>query len=444
MVRFIIILLSIYFLITSCFLFEDEQDDQNTNLTISLHSAGVTTVNLNVHPEDSLAQFTFELTRDDSIVQTLSVLSDTIIKDTGLNPNTSYIYKGYWLNGTKRIGESDTLTVTTMDTTSHNFTWEIYTLGNGGTLRDVWIVDENDIWVVGDIITDSMEYNMAHWNGIKWVLMGLESQGDQIGQPGIDPIVYNYSSHTLDLNSIHYFNENDFWVTSGFPMHWNGESWTLFHLQNMGFSGVSVNTLWGTSSNNMYFVGYQGCIVHYNGNEFVKMNSPKAQTINGITGSNSNETGDTQIWAWGWSDYPYRGFLLRSNGNIWEIVWDEFEPFFDDEACSTPTVWTNEEYFVSYTGCNWVSQISIHYIHDLTNYEVVHIDSVGYIYDIAGQNMNDLFFVGDFGNIMHFNGKTFRYFPELKLVWRWWGVDYIDDFVVIVASGGKIAIGQRQ
>jgi len=71
-------------LFSACFLFDEEQ---NSNLTLSLHSAGVTSVNLNVEPEDSLSSFTFELTRDDSIVQTLSIQSDTIIKDNGLNPN---------------------------------------------------------------------------------------------------------------------------------------------------------------------------------------------------------------------------------------------------------------------------------------------------------------------------------------------------------------------
>jgi hypothetical protein len=153
-------------LFSACFLFDEEQ---NSNLTLSLHSAGVTSVNLNVEPEDSLSSFTFELTRDDSIVQTLSIQSDTIIKDNGLNPNTTYTYTGYWMDGTKRVGESNILSVTTMDTTSHNFTWEIDTLGEYGSyLNDVWIVDENDIWVVGEIITDSGWYNLAKWDGLNW------------------------------------------------------------------------------------------------------------------------------------------------------------------------------------------------------------------------------------------------------------------------------------
>jgi len=39
-----------------------------------------------------------------------------------------------------------------MDTTSHNFTWKIDTLGiYGSYLNDVWIVNEDDIWVVGQM-----------------------------------------------------------------------------------------------------------------------------------------------------------------------------------------------------------------------------------------------------------------------------------------------------
>ncbi|MBL7014445.1 MAG: hypothetical protein ISR83_08490, partial [Candidatus Marinimicrobia bacterium] len=67
--------LPILLFFSACFLFEDE--NQNTNLTLSEGAIGVATVRLHVEPEDSLAQFTFELTRDDSTVQTLSLQSDT-------------------------------------------------------------------------------------------------------------------------------------------------------------------------------------------------------------------------------------------------------------------------------------------------------------------------------------------------------------------------------
>ena len=406
-------------LFSSCFLFEDK-DNQNTNLTLSLHSAGVTTVNLNISPEDSLAEFTFELTRDDSTIQTISLQSDTPIKDTRLNPNTSYSYKGYWLNGTERIGESETLTVTTMDTTSHNFTWEIDTLGNGGELNDVWIVDEDDIWVVGNIITDSMEYNAAHWNGNQWEMMKIHSGAE--------------------LNAIQYFSDDDIWVSSGFPKHWDGNEWTMYHLQNMGFEGVSINTLWGTSSNNMYFVGYRGSIIHYDGNEFVKMESPTTQNLDGIIGVVDPETGQKHIWAYGWPDAPYHGLFLQSDGIYWDIIWDENNPFFEDEQFVTPTAWVNGDNLVLYTGGSDHGQVSIHDIHDLTNYEIIYFNYNGAIRKIRGNNINDFFGVGDFGNVFHFNGITFKHFDSLSNTTRYSSVNIFNDLVIICNQYSSIII----
>ena len=62
------------------------------------------------------------------------------------------------------------------DTTSHNFTWEIDTLGISGSLRDVQIIDENNIWVVGEIEVDDPD---SSFNGtgretlIQLIGMGL-------------------------------------------------------------------------------------------------------------------------------------------------------------------------------------------------------------------------------------------------------------------------------
>ena len=45
------------------------------------------------------------------------------------------------------------------DTTSHNFTWETWTFGehSSSVLNDVAIIDENNIWAVGEIyMNDSL------------------------------------------------------------------------------------------------------------------------------------------------------------------------------------------------------------------------------------------------------------------------------------------------
>jgi len=63
------------------------------------------------------------------------------------------------------------------DTTSHNFKWQKFTFGqhSSSALYDVAIIDENNIWAVGEIYTndtlgnpDPYAYNALHWDGIKW------------------------------------------------------------------------------------------------------------------------------------------------------------------------------------------------------------------------------------------------------------------------------------
>ena len=59
------------------------------------------------------------------------------------------------------------------DTTSHNFTFTTYTFGGtGGSsyFKDVAIINDSDIWAVGEIYSDSSMYNAVHWNGKNWEL----------------------------------------------------------------------------------------------------------------------------------------------------------------------------------------------------------------------------------------------------------------------------------
>ncbi|GEM_PF-3371976 len=72
-----------------------------------------------------------------------------------------------------------------MDTTSHNFIWRIFTFGGkagSSFLYAVAIIDENNIWAVGEIyLKDSLEnpdplpYNAVHWNGSEWELKRIKT-----------------------------------------------------------------------------------------------------------------------------------------------------------------------------------------------------------------------------------------------------------------------------
>jgi hypothetical protein len=73
---------------------------------------------------------------------------DTTIYDSTLSPSQTYTYQAT-LGSTK----SNAVTAKTMDTTSHNFTWQTFTFGGAGGsyLNDVAIINDNNIWAVGNI-----------------------------------------------------------------------------------------------------------------------------------------------------------------------------------------------------------------------------------------------------------------------------------------------------
>tara|TARA_B100000315_G_scaffold195807_1_gene186770 strand:- start:10373 stop:10744 length:372 start_codon:yes stop_codon:yes gene_type:complete len=97
----------------------------------------------------------------------------------------------------------------------------------------------------------------------------------------------------LSIQSIYSFSENAIWFGFGsLPIYYNGETYYKFTPAIDDYpGGFIINAIWGTSSNNVYFVGGNGSIVHYDGLNFVKMESGTEVDLNSITG-----TGPDNVW----------------------------------------------------------------------------------------------------------------------------------------------------
>ena len=94
-------------------------------------------------------------------------------------------------------------------------------MGISGTLRDVQIIDENNIWVVGEIETDSTEYNAAIWDGIKWNLIQIKPQG-----------------YVQELQTIYMINDEEIWFSRGsLPIYYDGSTFDMLTPAENGYPG---------------------------------------------------------------------------------------------------------------------------------------------------------------------------------------------------------------
>ena len=142
-------------------------------------------VDLHLRTLDSIhtSKMFFQIRRDSVIIFSKFVLQkDTIIIDTPLLPLHFYRYKALRFKDSLKTDSSKLLSLRTMDTTSHNFVWEVDSLGDGqgSILRDVSILNDTSVWVTGDLhIKDSTghfeiePYNAAFWDGKKWHLQRI-------------------------------------------------------------------------------------------------------------------------------------------------------------------------------------------------------------------------------------------------------------------------------
>jgi hypothetical protein len=330
--------------------------------------------------------------RDSVVLDTLSLnTTDTTITDTGLMPSHTYTYKIIL------TGQVVTAQTTTMDTTSHNITWITYTLGDGSgssTLYDVAIINDTLAYAVGEIHSGGTMYNVAKWNGSQWDPINISVT-----------LTYTSSQIVTDqdpLKTIYAFNENDIWVVSqaGGVSHWNGLQWVMLSIPFNQGPGT-CNKIWGSSSRDMYFVGNIGRVIHYDGTSWTKIESGTSLDIYDIYGAtNSTQTGGYEILGVaGNVSTSYDRKILQIKGTTVMSVSDS--PITE----SLSGIWfiPNQHYYVVGSGIYEKRRLSYEYwtIHllDLTKY---------YMSTIRGNGINDVFACGAYGELMHFNGLSWR------------------------------------
>jgi hypothetical protein len=323
------------------------------------------------------------------------------------------------------------------DTTSHNFTWETFEFGqhSSSDLYDVIIINENNIWAVGEIflndshgIPDPQAYGIARWNGDEWLL---------------EKVPYHDFNQTTrrpgPLFSIANFDGEIFVVSYANLLKWTGSDWEekAFFMEQIPFNG-QVLKIWGTDSNNIYCVGRNGAIFHYFGTGWQEVESGTDLNLYDIYGEYSRIKGEYEILitAANFTVSFDKQILKINNSNTVTPLATEGIPY------SIKEVWfeADREYYI--VGAGLFSKNNVDSEGEWEELDV----NYAYLECIDGSGLNDIMIGGHFGELHHFNGVSWKSYSDMPSSSILKTVKMKDGLVLIVGNnnrGAFIAVGKR-
>ncbi len=369
------------------------------------------------------------LLRDNQHVSELRLLTaDSLIVDDGLLPNHQYSYQLQKLGNDSNVVETTTsVQVQTMDTTSHEFTWHMDTLGVGfsNTLWDAAIINDTLAYAVGELHQrdssgqiDPNAYNVAKWNGVEWQLLRLQFLDFCTGT----------STYSYPARSVFAFATNNVWITSASQVvRWDGITQTF----PTCITG-SVNRLFGANPNSLYAVGDSGFVARYTGNTWQRIESGTTVTLNDAWGGNNRWVGDDVVLVAASNKYTAGEMkLLRLHNG----VVDSFPWHMQDRRIQS--VWFDGHSRVYTAGGGVFEYRGGSQWREITEVPLFYTNR------IRGTGPNDIFVVGDFGVAAHFNGVSWRVYPEVQLQGNYESLTVLNDVILAVGWTGTRAIVLR-
>ncbi len=223
-------------------------------------------------------------------------------------------------------------------------------------------------------------FNAVHWDGEKWNLKRLL-----------------YKGGFWDINTIFAFSENDIWFEAF--INYDGKQFMEKPVPQE-LIGWTITKMWGTSSQDMYFVGTNGNITHYDGQSWQRLESGTTTDINDIWGAVNPETGEKTILCPVSSRSHVGEYRLLSISE--NVVSDKLNWILERRILS---VWFDNNSPVYECGSG---------LRMYQNNSWKDIESPSYItLRVRGSSWNNVFVAGVFGLVMHYNGSTWKDYPDL-------------------------------
>ena len=201
----------------------------------------------------------------------------------------------------------------------------------------------------------------------------------------------------------------------------------------MGFQWkdrFTINSIWGTSSNDFYVVGNNGNIAHYDGKNWQKIESGTTTSLDDLWGTDDGKT----IWACGRDPNNLKSVFVKYENGACTTLWER------DGMVPVPpygngvySVWMNNQTLYKSTSHG------IYMERGTTNIEMPN-NKLRYFRVIRGNGGNDLLTIDD-QSVWHYNGENWEALtnddPNLIL----FGGSINGNTAVVVGSDFSIGLG---
>ena len=222
------------------------------------------------------------------------------------------------------------------------------------------------------------------------------------------------------------------------------DAWELMH---SGTSGILLG-VWGNADDDVFAVGYDGAILHYDGISWSTMTSGTSNTLWGVWGSAGNNVFAVGCWGdviWHYDGISWSTMTTGADNSLFS-VWGSAE----DDVFAVGHAGT----IVHYDGSNWsqmssgtpqrldavwgsagddvfaVGELILHY--DGSSWSPMSSGTTQRLFAVWGSAEDDVFAVGDQGTIVHYDGSSWSPMSSGTSTWLCgvWGSAGNDVFAV--------------
>ncbi|MCK6614924.1 MAG: hypothetical protein L6Q47_11855 [Ignavibacteriaceae bacterium] len=341
----------------------------------------------------------------------LSLNRDTLLVFEDLEPSTNYSFRAIIRHEGKDDRISNTAPVRTMDTTSHSFTWQSWNFGTGaGTsrLNDIVVINKNNIWAVGFIKIDGVEYNAIHWNGIDWTLKQI-------------PFTYDGITSINEIYSIYSLSDSTVIFAIGVLIILQNSTFTQLFAPD-GLFPSRVNKFFASSLEDIYIAGNNGLLAHYNGKTWRKIEtSAFAQTMRVRDIWSNPESGYVLALATGFP-YNFENILIKIDKQSLQTE----EIHHTTEQHTLISLWYKNDFNTFFGGSGIFKK------NGLTK-PIIEIPIIfpSLKRRLRGTEANNIYACDDFGNLTYFNGIRTRDISYASFIGITLGLDINDNMIGI-------------